>query len=267
MGVDTILHPRDFAHVLEATFVAEYEQREKEYKTPTIERVYCACGIFLSTFVAQDAFDEGISVIVKCSTCPEITCLRCGEAQSDADVALSHPCGNGIERRKRLEEVEEALAFIRLKRGKHYQLCPRESCNRKVELMEACNHIVCVCGVGFCFICGKEADGEGDHWTVGGCPRYNQPDDPRAEFDGDDEDSSSDSDEESETAENAEDGELVGDSDVHYENVSEDEDEDEDEEESEGMDVDGVAITGEEVEDDEVVRAMFDFGGESEEDE
>lgn len=43
----------------------------------------------------------------------------------------------------------------------------------------------CQCGTGFCFICGKEADGEDDHWVRGGCPRYNQPGDRDVEYDDD----------------------------------------------------------------------------------
>lgn len=46
------------------------------------------------------------------------------------------------------------------------------------------NHMICQCGTGFCFICGKEADGESEHWRNGGsCPRYNQPGDDEAEYD------------------------------------------------------------------------------------
>jgi hypothetical protein len=44
--------------------------------------------------------------------------------------------------------------------------------------------MTCQCGTGFCFICGKEADGDSDHWArKSGCPRYNHPDDPEAEYD------------------------------------------------------------------------------------
>lgn len=46
--------------------------------------------------------------------------------------------------------------------------------------------MTCTCGTGFCFICGKEADGEDDHWVrSGGCPRYNQPGDRDVEYDDD----------------------------------------------------------------------------------
>jgi hypothetical protein len=44
--------------------------------------------------------------------------------------------------------------------------------------------MTCQCGTGFCFICGKEADGDSDHWArKSGCPRYNHPDDLEAEYD------------------------------------------------------------------------------------
>ncbi|KAK5112838.1 hypothetical protein LTR85_011065 [Meristemomyces frigidus] len=83
------------------------------------------------------------------------------------------------------EKTEEDAAFAGLERGKHWQFCPKEGCRRRVELSEACNHIVCgFCDTGFCFICGEKADEDSDHWIPGGCPRYGQPDSPTAGFDG-----------------------------------------------------------------------------------
>lgn len=59
--------------------------------------------------------------------------------------------------------------------------------------------MTCTCGTGFCFICGKEADGEDDHWVrSGGCPRYNQPGDRDVEYD-DDGEYDEDEDEDDET--------------------------------------------------------------------
>lgn len=46
------------------------------------------------------------------------------------------------------------------------------------------DHITCKCDTGFCFICGKEADGDSEHWSrKNGCPRYNHPEDLDAEYD------------------------------------------------------------------------------------
>lgn len=59
------------------------------------------------------------------------------------------------------------------RRGFDYQLCPK--CSKVIALEDGCNHIVCLCMQNFCFICGKEAMEESNHWTPGGCPKYGQP--------------------------------------------------------------------------------------------
>lgn len=105
--------------------------------------------------------------------------MVCDEFHSDATAIFKHECTG-----KSRANEQRARAFVGLKRGKDWQQCPNRACARRVELSEACNHMTCPCGTGFCFICGKEADGGDDHWTRrGGCPRYNQPDDDNAEYD------------------------------------------------------------------------------------
>lgn len=37
------------------------------------------------------------------------------------------------------------------------------------------NHIACLCGTNYCFICAVPAEELSDHWNFGGCPRYGQP--------------------------------------------------------------------------------------------
>lgn len=67
----------------------------------------------------------------------------------------------------------EPQAIEHQTRGRDYQICPE--CKATVFLLDGCNHIGCVCGASFCFICGHTAfdDGSG-HWNEGGgCPRYN----------------------------------------------------------------------------------------------
>jgi hypothetical protein len=70
-----------------------------------------------------------------------------------------------------------------LTRGVDYQVCPR--CKSCVGLEDGCNHISCLCGGSFCFLCGDVAfdDGSG-HWDVGGCPRYNAKGSGREQYDG-----------------------------------------------------------------------------------
>lgn len=49
-------------------------------------------------------------------------------------------------------------------RGQDYQLCP--DCGKIICLRGGCNHIVCLCGAKFCFVCGNIAfDGESGHWN------------------------------------------------------------------------------------------------------
>lgn len=143
--------------------------------------------------------------------------MVCDEFSSDAATMLQHVCSG-----KSRTNEKRAQAFAGLKRGRDWQECPNLQCGRRIELAEACNHMTCQvrvgktslvpnttntnvlqCGTGFCFICGKTADGDSDHWVKGGCPRYNQPGDPYAEYDGhygeDDSDPDSDTDGESYT--------------------------------------------------------------------
>lgn len=79
------------------------------------------------------------------------------------------------------EVIKENKAFEGLEKGKDYQSCP--SCRRRIELSDGCNHISCVCGTGFCFLCGERAQHYGQHWRRGGCPQFNHPEDENAIWD------------------------------------------------------------------------------------
>jgi hypothetical protein len=193
------LHPSEFGHILSADYIAKYEDKEVEYNTPPNRRVYCqydverikvsekgamescteTCGAFLG--VRRKFIKDEILVFGRCKDigCAKVTCMVCDYyCNNDAQNMLQHICLG-----KSHADEKRAQAFSGLKRGKDWQQCPDRHCQRRVELSEACNHISCQCGMGFCFICGKEADGESDHWRKGGCPRYNQPGDPDVEYD------------------------------------------------------------------------------------
>jgi hypothetical protein len=193
------LHPSEFGHILSADYIAKYEDKEVEYNTPPNRRVYCqydverikesekgamescteTCGAFLG--VRRKFIKDDILVFGRCKDngCAKVTCMVCDYyCNNDAQNMLQHICLG-----KSQADEKRTQAFSGLKRGKDWQQCPDRRCQRRVELSEACNHISCQCGMGFCFICGKEADGESDHWRKGGCPRYNQPGDPDVEYD------------------------------------------------------------------------------------
>ena len=198
------LHPSEFSHIISAEYIAKYKDKEIEYNTPPNKRVYCQydvprakvydngtmefeterCCAFIGRrrkFIKDDTLVFG-----RCKglNCANVTCMVCDYYRNDsAENMLQHTClGKSLANEKR------AQAFSGLKRGKDWQQCPSRQCERRIELSMACNHISCQCGMGFCFICGKKADGESDHWRKGGCPRYNQPGDANVEYDDYDED-------------------------------------------------------------------------------
>jgi hypothetical protein len=88
------------------------------------------------------------------------------------------------------------LALGALTRGKDFQICPGEGCERVVQLAEACNQMSCLCGVSFCYVCGKKAEASSDHWLreLGGCPRWGERGSGRELFDDDDPDEDDDAD-------------------------------------------------------------------------
>jgi len=193
----TPLHPSEFSHIISKAFIENYEHKEVEYKTQPDRRIYCQhkvarvvtkdgstcgttqepCGEFIG--VRQNSRKSDILVLGRCRTCKNFTCMICEDYSSDPAATLQHVCTG-----KSIANEQRAQAFVGLERGKEWQQCPNRLCARRIELSAACNHITCTCGMGFCFICGKEADGDSEHWArKSGCPRYNHPDDENAEYD------------------------------------------------------------------------------------
>lgn len=167
-----ILHPRAFPLTFDRHFITAYEAKEKEYLTPALQRVYCECGAFVAPMVTPDAEPSWRSMGSSklCSSCKARWCLRC--AQRCHGFGLRHRC----EPERRMGE--RRLALGGLKKGEDWQVCPREGCGTIIELVEACNSMVCICGTAFCFICGKEAKEGSDHWMEGQegrCPKWGFP--------------------------------------------------------------------------------------------
>lgn len=201
------LHPSEFSHIFSASYISEYKDKEIEYNTPPNKRVYCQydaeryiegekgkievftekCADFIGA--RRKHIKDDILVFGRCRglNCENVTCMVCEYYCVNAEDMLQHLC----EGKSRANE-KRAQAFSGLERGKDWQQCPSRQCERRIELSAACNHISCQCGMGFCFICGKEADGDSDHWRKGGCPRYNQPGDADVEYDNYDDDDEDD---------------------------------------------------------------------------
>lgn len=152
-------------------FVDLWHAKCKEYETPYVDRVYCPhehCKHFVGTRSEQSELEEPVS---RCNECGGLRCRGCGVALQSP--SQEHTCVVQDEAAKDRE------AFTGQVRGKDYQLCPGAGCGIKVSLTDGCNHMICKrCLTSFCYICGVEASGGGNHWRrqEGGCPRYHHPD-------------------------------------------------------------------------------------------
>ncbi|KXT03548.1 hypothetical protein AC578_1537 [Pseudocercospora eumusae] len=183
-----VLDPEPYERMLGQDFMQRFRDFQVEHECPANERVFCSykspstghevCGAFLGRQ------NESINSYrcKRCKKCNAATCLRCSETFSPssnengehmatapvADVCIEHRCDPSAARLLRDQ------AFRGLRRGRHFQDCPR--CRRRTELMDGCNHITCPCGESYCYICGKAVTENSDHWDRRrrGCPRYGQ---------------------------------------------------------------------------------------------
>ncbi|KAK4544260.1 hypothetical protein LTR36_004470 [Oleoguttula mirabilis] len=166
-----------YQQIFDGHFLRKFRKKALEWDTPEKDRIYCRqtdpprrpqeCGTFLARLLDRQ----------KCQQCKKYkwyTCLRCLGCFSSSDVegkttAIDHECDPSAE-----HELRER-AFDGLKRGWHYQDCPNPSCQKRVELAEACRHVVCLCGTEFCFLCGAVATKRSGHWNRAmgsNCPLY-----------------------------------------------------------------------------------------------
>lgn len=147
------LHPSQFTHILQADFIAAYEKKEVEYKTPPAKRVYClhvlmksaggrptteACGKFLGVRARRVAANQ--LMLGRCADCDNMTCMVCDGFSGDAVAIFRHQCPG-----RSLANEERARAFAGLKRGKDWQQCPNRTCGRRIELSEVSIFDLWVC--------------------------------------------------------------------------------------------------------------------------
>ncbi|SPJ75787.1 uncharacterized protein FTOL_05518 [Fusarium torulosum] len=117
-----------------------FRQMREEAETPIHDRLYCHDG-HCAAFIPPGCNGA-------CLLCDRKTCVDCFE-----EAHLGRPCEQG--------DAEEDV-WATMDKNKTVN-CP--GCGRMIELMEACNHLTCVCGKQFCFICGKV-------WLSCNCPPY-----------------------------------------------------------------------------------------------
>lgn len=160
-----IIHPADYKEIVGSEFLDTYKTKEREWKTTAAYRIYCSCG----RFIGSKSYWPTIWCH-SCSLCDTVACSSCRLIIGKKYEWQHHQCLN----RRSLQAGGFDEAFEALVRGKDYQICPNNRCQRKVEHTEGCNHMVCRpgCGTHFCYRCGKESDLSSYHWTEGGCPLY-----------------------------------------------------------------------------------------------
>ncbi|KAF4342414.1 e3 ubiquitin ligase ARI4 [Fusarium beomiforme] len=117
-----------------------FRQMQEEADAPIHERLYCHDGN-CAAFIPPDRNGH-------CLFCDTHTCRDCG-----ARAHPGRPCQEG-------DAEEDVWATMDDNRTVN---CP--NCGRMIQLSEACNHMTCVCGREFCFICGED-------WHTCDCPLY-----------------------------------------------------------------------------------------------
>ncbi|KAF5543883.1 e3 ubiquitin ligase ARI4 [Fusarium mexicanum] len=117
-----------------------FRQVQEEANVPIHDRLYCHANN-CAAFIPPDRNGH-------CLLCDTHTCRGCGE-----QAHPGQPCREGAAE----EDVWATMD------ANHTVNCP--GCGRMIELSEACNHMTCVCGQGFCFICGEI-------WRTCNCPTY-----------------------------------------------------------------------------------------------
>ncbi|KAI4716588.1 hypothetical protein E4T48_07217 [Aureobasidium sp. EXF-10727] len=131
--------------LLDDKLVARYAGKKIEYDTEPAKRTYC-CGTNCGSFV-PDAMDE----VATCHDCGKRTCTICKEAAHRGDCPKD----------------EDTQSLLELAENEGWQRCYNTRCHRVVALTIGCNHITCVCGAQFCYVCGAR-------WKTCVCPVFNE---------------------------------------------------------------------------------------------
>ena len=131
--------------MLESDTLDRYKKIEAEFSAN--RPLYCASPK-CSTFISEEDVLSGEEVGI-CQKCSNSTCRRCRRLMNDHAVWQ-------IENRVCPKEEEDVVKLYELGNEKRWKQCP--SCCNMVEKTDGCNHMDCVCGVEFCYRCGKLFD-------------------------------------------------------------------------------------------------------------
>ncbi|KAM7213810.1 hypothetical protein V8F06_010806 [Rhypophila decipiens] len=125
--------------------VKAYEAKRIEFGTPAPNRTYCyGCSAFIPVDLVQVTDD-----VATCPKCSRKTCRRCKAANHPGEC----PTDEGVQQVLELGQTEG------------WQRC--SSCGLMVELQIGCNHMTCLCGAHFCYLCGEK-------WKTCLCPQWQE---------------------------------------------------------------------------------------------
>lgn len=102
---------------------------------------------------------------VACPECKKTACLDCGcawhtgfscdEYKVSLDRYLKDLLLISFNLQSRplfIRDKEDELAMD-LATSRNWRRCPKKGCGHTIELGEGCNHITCICGKEFCYLC------------------------------------------------------------------------------------------------------------------
>jgi len=133
---------------LEPAVLGRYREIEAEF---TAHRpLYCAqkrCSQFIPENEHLDGQEAG-----RCPECLTVTCKICLKGKEAHEQ---------WEFRRRVcpAEDQDESALYDLGLRQKWRQCP--TCLTMVEKTDGCNHMDCICGIDFCYICGKLYDEDG----------------------------------------------------------------------------------------------------------
>lgn len=137
-----------WGYALDADVLERYKEVEAEFSSH--RPLYCAkktCSEFIPDTAYIEAEEAG-----RCPTCQTLTCKLCLKEEA------THSQWQ-LGRRICPAPDADVSALLNLGVRRNWRQCP--TCLVMVEKTDGCNHVECVCGVDFCYVCGDLYDEEG----------------------------------------------------------------------------------------------------------
>ncbi|KAF1347607.1 hypothetical protein BDV97DRAFT_277387, partial [Delphinella strobiligena] len=106
-----------------------YKKAVAEFKVPARERTYCiSCGDFAP-------ISNTLTHTATCTSCKNSTCTLCKQGPHGGECSST--------------TADSEFKEVARKNG--WQECP--TCGYMIALVEGCDHMTCICGRDFCYIC------------------------------------------------------------------------------------------------------------------